>query len=48
MCDTKAAFNKKNALYTSKLFLNLNKKLVKCQTGSRAVLYGAEIGHFGK
>jgi hypothetical protein len=26
----KAAFNKKNALFTSKLDLNLRKKLVKC------------------
>jgi hypothetical protein len=37
----KAAFNKKNALFTSKLDLNLRKKLVKCYIWSIA-LYGAE------
>ena len=37
----KAAFNKKNNLFTSKLDLNLRKKLVKCYVWSMA-LYGAE------
>ena len=39
----KAAFNKKKNLFTSKLDLNLRKKLVKCYVWSMAV-YGAEIG----
>jgi hypothetical protein len=38
---TKAAFNNKKTLFTSKLNLNLRKKLVKCYTWSIA-LYGAE------
>jgi hypothetical protein len=38
----KAAFNKKKNLFTSKLGLNLRKKLVKCQICSIA-LYGAEM-----
>ena len=37
----KAAFKKKKNLFTSKLDLNLRKKLVKCYTWSIA-LYGAE------
>jgi hypothetical protein len=37
----KAAFNKKNALFTSKMDLELRKKLVKCCVWSIA-LYGAE------
>ena len=37
----KAAFNKKKTLLTSKLDLNLRKKLVKCCIWSMA-LYGAE------
>jgi len=37
----KAAFNKKN-LFTSKLDLNLRKRLVRCYVWSIA-LYGAEI-----
>ena len=37
----KAAFNKKKNLFTSKLDLNLRKKLVKCYIRSMA-LYGAE------
>jgi hypothetical protein len=37
----KAAFNKKNNIFTSKLDLNLRKKLVKCYIWSMA-LYGAE------
>jgi hypothetical protein len=36
-----AAFNKKKTLFTSKLDLNLRKKLVKCYIWS-IVLYGAE------
>ena len=37
----KAAFNKKNTLFTSKLDLNLRKKLVKYYIWSMA-LYGVE------
>jgi len=37
----KAAFNKKKTHFTSKLDLNLRKKLVKCYIRSMA-LYGAE------
>jgi hypothetical protein len=37
----KAAFNKKNTLFTSKLDLNLRNKLVKCYIWSIS-LYGAE------
>ena len=37
----KAAFNKKKNLFTSKLDLNLRKKLVKCYVWNMA-LYGAE------
>ena len=37
----KAAFNKKKALFTGTLDLELRKKLVKCYIWSRA-LYGAE------
>jgi hypothetical protein len=37
----KTAFNKKNNLFTSKLDLNLRKKLVKCYLWNIA-LYGAE------
>ena len=37
----KAAFNKKKNLFTSKLNLNLRKKLVKCYVWNMA-LYGAE------
>jgi hypothetical protein len=37
----KAAFNKKKNIFTSKLDLNLRKKLVKCYIWSMA-LYGAE------
>jgi len=38
----KAAFNKKKNLFTSKLDLNLRKRLVRCYVWSIA-LYGAEI-----
>jgi hypothetical protein len=37
----KAAFNKKNTLFTSKLDLNIRKKSVKCYIQSIAS-YGAE------
>jgi hypothetical protein len=37
----KVAFNKKRALFTSTLYLELRKKLVKCYIWSIA-LYGAE------
>jgi hypothetical protein len=43
----KAAFNKKKTLFTSKLDLNLRKKLVKCYILSIA-LYGAETWTFRK
>jgi hypothetical protein len=42
IATAKAAFNKKNTLFTSKLDLNLRKKLVKCYIWSIA-LYGAEM-----
>ena len=38
----KSAFNKKKTLFTSKLDLNLRKKLIKCYIWS-TTLYGAEI-----
>jgi hypothetical protein len=38
---TKASFNKKRALFTSRMDLELRKKLVKCYIWSVA-LYGAE------
>jgi hypothetical protein len=41
IAKAKAAFNKKKNLFTSKLDLNLRKKLVKCYIWS-IVLYGAE------
>ena len=41
----KAAFNKKRALFTSTLDLELRKKLVKCYIWSIA-LYDAETGTF--
>jgi hypothetical protein len=41
IATTKAAFNKKRALFTSKMDLELRKKLVKCYIWSIA-LYGAE------
>ena len=39
----KAAFSKKKTLFTSKLDLNLRKKLIKCYIWSMA-LYSAETG----
>ena len=39
----KAAFNKKRALFTNTLDLELRKKIVKCYIWSIA-LYGAETG----
>jgi hypothetical protein len=41
VATAKAAFNKKRALFTSTLDLELRKKLVKCYSWSMA-LYGAE------
>ena len=38
---TKAAFSKKKTIFTSKLGLNLRKKLIKCYIWSMA-LYGTE------
>ena len=43
----KAAFNKKKNLFTSKLDLNLRKKLVKCYVWSMA-LYGATTDIWNK
>ena len=43
----KAAFNKKRALFTSTLDLELRKKLVKCYIWSIA-LYGAETWKIGR
>ena len=43
----KAALNKKKHLFTSKLGLNLKKKLVKWYIGCIAFL-GLKIGHFGQ
>jgi hypothetical protein len=43
----KAAFNKKRTLFSSKLELNLRKKLVKCYIWSIA-LYGAKTWTLGK
>jgi hypothetical protein len=43
----KAAFNKKRALFTSTLDLELRKKLVKCYIWSIA-LYVLKLGHFGQ
>ena len=39
-CHAEAAFNKKKVLLTSKFYLNLRNKLVKCHIWS-IVLYGA-------
>ena len=43
----KAVFCKKKTLFTSKLDLNLRKKLIKCYIWSMA-FYGAETGRFGQ
>jgi hypothetical protein len=43
----KAAFKKKNALFTRKLDLNLQKKLVKCFFGAQ-LLKVLKLGHFRK
>ena len=47
ICMAKAAFNRKKTLFTSKLDLNLSKKLLKCYIWSMVIL-GLELGHFGK
>jgi len=43
----KAAFNKKKTPFTSKLDLNLGKKLVKCTFGAQLYVV-LKIGHFGE
>jgi hypothetical protein len=43
----KAAFKKKKILFTSKLDLNLRKKLVKCYNWNTVFMI-LKIGHFGK
>ena len=43
----KAVFNKKKNLFTSKLDLNLRKKLVKCYFGEWLCMV-LKLGHFGQ
>ena len=43
----KAAFNKKKAVFTGTLDLEMRKKLVKCYIWS-ITLYGAKLGRFGQ
>ena len=43
----KAAFNKKKTLFTSKLDLNLRKKLVKCYIWNMAFMV-LKLGRFGQ
>jgi hypothetical protein len=43
----KAAFNKKTALFMSKLDLNLRTKLVKCYVGAQLCVV-LKLGHFRK
>jgi hypothetical protein len=43
----KAAFNKKNTLFTNKQGLNLRKKLMKCYVWSKPVCV-LKTGHFIK
>jgi hypothetical protein len=44
----KAAFNKKRTLFTSKMDLNLRKKLVKCYILGAQLRMVLKIAHFGK
>jgi hypothetical protein len=44
----KSAFNKENATFTSKLDLNLRKKLVKYYIWNTVICMVLKIGHFGK
>jgi hypothetical protein len=43
----KVTYNKKRALFTTKMILELRKKLIKCYIWTIA-LYGAETGSFGQ
>jgi len=43
----KASFNKKKTLFTSKLDLNLRKKLIKCYIWSMAFMV-LKLGRFGQ
>jgi len=43
----KAAFSKKKTLFTSKLDLNLRKKLIKCYIGAWLFMV-LKLGHFGQ
>jgi hypothetical protein len=43
----KIAFNNKKAIFTSKLGLNLRRKLVKCYIGAGLCMV-LKLGHFGK
>ena len=47
IATAKAAFNKKRALFTSTLDLELRKKLVKCYIWSIAYMV-LKFGHFGQ
>ena len=44
----KAAFNKKNTLFTNKLDLDLRKKVVKCYTWSMSFCMVLKLGFFGQ
>jgi hypothetical protein len=44
----KAAFNKKKTLFTSKLDLELRKKLRKCYIGNKLGRFGQQIGNTRK
>jgi hypothetical protein len=44
----KAAFNRKKTLFTSKLDLNLRKKLIKCYTFGALFCMVLKRRHFGK
>jgi hypothetical protein len=43
----KAEFNKKRALFTSKMDLELRKKLLNCYTGVQLYMV-LKLGHFGQ
>jgi hypothetical protein len=44
----KTVFNKKKALFTSKMDLHVRKKLVKCYTWGIALCMVLKLGHLGK
>ena len=45
--SAKVTFNKKKALFTSKLGLNLRRKLLKCYNGA-GLCMELNFGHFGE